>query len=79
MISIDSFLRGIEEEFPEIKPGSLQPASTMETVIEWNSLNALILITKVEQMTGTKLQVKATKETASFQELYQLATNTGQL
>jgi len=45
---MDHFIRQIEDEFDDLKPGTLKPGSHFRDVFEWNSINALILIAMVK-------------------------------
>lgn len=47
-MSIETFIRQIEDEFDDLKPGLLKPDSQFRDVFEWNSINALILIAMVK-------------------------------
>jgi acyl carrier protein len=47
-MNIEEFIKQIESEFDEIKPGVLKPESKFREVFEWNSINALILIAMVK-------------------------------
>ncbi|MFA6950901.1 MAG: acyl carrier protein, partial [Lentimicrobiaceae bacterium] len=47
-MNIEDFITRIEEEFDDIKPGTLKPASILREVFEWNSINALIMIAMVK-------------------------------
>jgi acyl carrier protein len=47
MIKIESFIKRIEEEFEDVKPGVLNAGSDFKKELEWNSVNALIMITLI--------------------------------
>jgi acyl carrier protein len=47
-MNIDTFIKQIEDEFDDLKPGVLKPDSIFREVFEWNSINALILIAMVK-------------------------------
>jgi acyl carrier protein len=47
-MKIEDFIRQIEGEFDDLKPGALRPESNFREVFEWNSINALILIAMVK-------------------------------
>ena len=47
-MNMDNFIKLIEDEFDDLKPGVLNPDSQFREVFEWNSINALILIAMVK-------------------------------
>jgi acyl carrier protein len=47
MITIEDFIQKLEVEFEAITPGTLKPESIIRDSMEWNSVNALILIAMV--------------------------------
>ncbi len=46
-ITVDNFIKHLEEEFEDLQPGKLQPDSKFREFFEWNSINALIIIAMV--------------------------------
>jgi acyl carrier protein len=47
-MNIEEFIKHIEGEYDDLKPGVLKPNSIFREVFEWNSINALILIAMVK-------------------------------
>ena len=47
-MNIEDFIKKIEAEFDDLKPGVLKPESVFREAFEWNSINALILIAMVK-------------------------------
>jgi len=47
-MKIEDFIIRLEEEYEDLKPGTLKPSSVFREVFEWNSINALILIALVK-------------------------------
>ena len=47
-MKIEDFITKLEEEYEDLKPGTLKPGSVFREVFEWNSINALILIAMVK-------------------------------
>jgi acyl carrier protein len=47
-MNIEEFIKQIEGEFDDLKPGALRPESKFREAFEWNSINALILIAMVK-------------------------------
>ncbi len=48
-ITIEDFIKKIEDEFDELEPGKLKPESVFREMFDWNSINALVLIAMVKQ------------------------------
>ncbi|MFH2095573.1 MAG: phosphopantetheine-binding protein [Bacteroidota bacterium] len=46
-MDIQHFIRVIEEEFEDIKPGSLQPESDFRKEFEFTSVNALVMMSLI--------------------------------
>lgn len=47
-ITIEDFIKKIEDEFDELEPGKLKPESIFREMFDWNSINALVLIAMVK-------------------------------
>ena len=47
-MKIEDFITKLEEEYEDLKPGTLKPGSVFREVFEWNPINALILIAMVK-------------------------------
>ena len=47
-ITIEDFIKRIEDEFDELEPGKLKPESVFREMFDWNSINALVLIAMVK-------------------------------
>ncbi len=45
---IEDFIKHLEAEFDDLKPGTLKPESNFRDAFEWNSINALILIALIK-------------------------------
>lgn len=78
-MSIDTFIRQIEDEFDDLKPGVLKPESRFREVFEWNSINALILIAMVKTEYNVTLTADDLINSKTVQDIYTLVeTRTGQ-
>lgn len=47
-MTVEEFILKIEGEFPDLEPGKLKGESVFREVMNWNSINALILIALVD-------------------------------
>ena len=57
-MGIEQFIKHIEAEFDDLKPGVLKPESNFREVFEWNSINALILIAMVKTENNGVMHLK---------------------
>lgn len=47
-MDIQDFIKKVENEFDDLKPGLLKPESKFAEVLDWNSVNALTIIALVD-------------------------------
>ncbi|MDQ3047164.1 MAG: acyl carrier protein [Bacteroidota bacterium] len=47
-MDVSSFIKKIENEVDELKPGTLQPDTAFRSIPEWSSMHALIIIALVD-------------------------------
>ena len=47
-MDIQEFIKKIEAEFDDLKPGSLQPDSEFKEMLNWNSINSVVLSAMIE-------------------------------
>jgi len=71
-MSIEEFIRQIEDEFDDLKPGVLKPASKFREVFEWNSINALILIAMVKTEYEVTLVADDLIKSKTIQDIYNI-------
>lgn len=72
MDDISSFIRKVEAEIEEIKPGSLKPETNYRDIPEWSSMYALILIALSETEYNVTLTGADLRGCQTFQQLYDL-------
>lgn len=46
-MTIQSFIEKIENEFPDMQKGVLQPETHFREALEWDSINALVVIAMI--------------------------------
>lgn len=71
-MNIQDFINRLEEEFDDIKPGSLKPESVFREVFEWNSINALILIAMVKTEYDVTINAEDIANSRSINDIYQI-------
>lgn len=72
MISIHEFIDLLEEEFEDIEPGTLKPASNYRSIENWGSLHALIIIALADTEFDVSLSGTDLKNMETIQDLYDL-------
>ncbi len=72
MMNIDTFIRQIEDEFDDLKPGILKTDSKFREVFEWNSINALILIAMVKTEYDVTLTANDLINSKTVKDIYSL-------
>ena len=74
-MNIEEFIKHIEAEFDDIKPGILKANSNFREVFEWNSINALILIAMVKTEYDVTLSADDLIKSRSVSDIYSLIEN----
>jgi acyl carrier protein len=72
MITIEDFILVLESEFEAITPGSLKPESILRDCIEWNSVNALILIALVNTEYDVILNAEDLRSFVTVDDIFQI-------
>ena len=71
-MNIAEFIKNIEDEFDDLKPGILKPDSIFREVFEWNSINALILIAMVKTEYDVTLTADDLIKSKTVNDIYKL-------
>jgi acyl carrier protein len=71
-MNIEEFIKHIEAEFDDLKPGALKPDSQFREVFEWNSINALILIAMVKTEYNVTLSADDLIKSKTVKDIYNL-------
>jgi acyl carrier protein len=74
-MKIEDFIKHIEAEFDDLKPGILKPDSPFREVFEWNSINALILIAMVKTEYDVTLSADDLIQSRTVKDIYSLIEN----
>ncbi len=69
---MEEFIKQIEAEFDDLKPGVLKPESHFREVFEWNSINALILIAMVKTEYDVTLTADDLIKSKTVNDIYSL-------
>jgi len=69
---MEEFIKQIESEFDDLKPGILKPESHFREVFEWNSINALILIAMVKTEYDVTLTADDLIKSKTVNDIYSL-------
>jgi acyl carrier protein len=71
-MNIEEFIKHIEDEFDDVKPGVLKPESNFREVFEWNSINALILIAMVKTEYDVTLSADDLIKSKTVEDIYSI-------
>jgi acyl carrier protein len=71
-MNIEGFIKQIEDEFDDLKPGILTPDSIFREAFEWNSINALILIAMVKTEYDVTLTADDLIKSKTVRDIYSL-------
>jgi len=71
-MNIEEFIKYIEDEFDDLKPGILTPTSKFRDVVDWSSINALILIAMVKTEYDVTLTADDLIKSKTVQDIYSL-------
>ena len=72
MMNVNEFIKHIEAEFDDLKPGILKPESNFRDSFEWNSINALILIAMVKTEYDVTLTADDLIKSKTVRDIYSL-------
>ena len=71
-MNINEFIKNIEDEFDDLKPGILKTDSIFREAFEWNSINALILIAMVKTEYDVTLTADDLIKSKTVNDIYKL-------
>jgi acyl carrier protein len=71
-VTIDQFIKLVEEEFDDIQPGLIKPESKFKDVMDWNSINALIFVALVKTEFDVDINANDLVKAQTVQDLYNL-------
>ena len=74
-MNIQEFIKNIEAEFDDLKPGALHPTGNFRESFEWNSINALILIAMVKTTYDVTLSADDLINSKTVNDIYSLIEN----
>jgi acyl carrier protein len=69
-VSIEEFIQVLEQEFDQLKPGSILPETVIESVIEMSSINALIFLALIKTEFDIALTAGDLLNAKTVQDLY---------
>jgi len=71
-IDINEFVKRIEEDFDEIEPGTLDPDKAIDNLIEWSSMNVLMILSLIKTEFGVNLSADKLKKCNTLRELFNM-------
>ncbi len=73
MITIEDFLRKIEDELEDIEPGTLLPDTRIHGIHEWDSMSALLVMAMIDKEFNKSLSGNDIKMAHTLADLYNKA------
>lgn len=74
-MDIQHFIRKIEQEFDDMQTGVLTPDSAFKKILNWNSINSVVLSAMIEFEYGVLLTDDDFKQVTSVSELARYVEN----
>lgn len=71
-MNITDFIRKVEEEFEDIKTGSLKPEVKLREHFTWDSINALIFLAHVNVEYDVELTARELVKAETVNDLYKM-------
>lgn len=71
-MKIEDFISRLEEEYEDLKPGTLKPDSVFREVFEWSSINALILIAMVKTEYDVTINAEDIASSKTITDLFKI-------
>jgi acyl carrier protein len=72
MVTIEEFIERLEYEFETIEPGILAQDSILRDVIDWNSVNALILIAMINTEYDVIINAEDLRNIKTVKDIYSI-------
>lgn len=70
MISVEEFTKGLEAEFEDVEPGTLNPDTVFRGIKGWSSMHALIIIAYIDANCNALLNGTDLKSAQTIRDLY---------
>jgi acyl carrier protein len=70
MMDVHEFIKKIEGEFEDLKPGVLKPDSKIREHFEWDSVNALVFIAMVNVEYDVVITAEELQSAESVQDVF---------
>ena len=71
-MEISSLISAIEEEFEDVKEGTLTPDTKLKNIEGWDSMHSLILIARIDNDYGVTVSADELNRLSTINELYEL-------
>ncbi len=71
-MNVEDFISTIEEEFEDLKPGVLTPDVKFREVMEFNSINAVIIIALVDAEFDVTINAEDLQSSKTINDLFKI-------
>lgn len=74
-MGVNEFIKKVENEFEDLKPGVLKPDSVIREHFEWDSVNALVFIALVNVEYDVVITAEDLQNSETVQDVYSVIQN----
>ncbi len=71
-MTVEDFIEKIEAEFPDLKKGALKPETNFRDEVEWDSINALVIIAMINIEYDVTLTAEELINAKTVQDVYNI-------
>jgi acyl carrier protein len=71
-ISIESLIEALSSDFDNLKTESVETDNSLESLLEWSSLNSLLITVRIKQNFGVELLPGELRASETFKQLLSL-------
>jgi acyl carrier protein len=74
-MDMQRFISDFEAQFEDVVPGSIQPDTELESLEEWNSLQAMVIISMIDSKYNVSVSGTDVNNAKTVADLYKLTSN----
>ena len=71
-MELKDFIKKVEEEFDALALGSIAPDKDFRNLLEWSSMNALLMMALIKSETGITVSAEELKQCSTIRELHSM-------
>ncbi|MCX6256906.1 MAG: acyl carrier protein [Bacteroidia bacterium] len=70
-MNVEEFIHKIEEEYEDLQPGKMKPDSEFRKLLDWNSINALIMISLIDTEYDVQINADDIQKSITVNDLFE--------